>query len=38
MAEEDTQNKAKPLDEADINLMMRYGRGPYAKKITELEA
>ncbi|CAG9316294.1 unnamed protein product [Blepharisma stoltei] len=28
----------KPLDEADISLMMRYGSGPYAKVIQTIEA
>ncbi|OMJ92017.1 hypothetical protein SteCoe_5335 [Stentor coeruleus] len=27
----------KPLDEADITLLMRYGRGPYSKKIQDIE-
>lgn len=26
-----------PLDEADITLLMRYGRGPYSKKIQDIE-
>ncbi|CAG9329325.1 unnamed protein product [Blepharisma stoltei] len=28
----------KPLDEADISLMMRYGSGPYAKVIQSIES
>lgn len=35
---EEKEKPINPLDEADISLLMRYGRGPYAKKIQETEA
>ena len=35
--EPENEKPINPLDEADINLMMRYGRGAYAKRIQELE-
>jgi len=35
--EPENEKLINPLDEADINLMMRYGRGAYAKRIQELE-
>ena len=37
MAEE-KEKPINPLDEADINLLMRYGRGPYAKRIQDTES
>ena len=38
MSEENKEEKpSKPLDETDIQVMMRYGRGPYAMKIQETE-
>ena len=35
---EEKEKPINPLDEADINLLMRYGRGPYSKKIQATEA
>ena len=35
---EEKEKTINPLDEADINLLMRYGRGPYSKKIQATEA
>lgn len=29
--------KPKPVDEADIDLLKRYGRGPYSEKIKSIE-
>ena len=37
MAGEEVQKPIKPLDEADINIMMRYGPGPYVARIQETE-
>ncbi|OMJ70553.1 hypothetical protein SteCoe_31456 [Stentor coeruleus] len=34
---EEKEKPIKPLDEADITLLMRYGRGPYSKKIQDIE-
>ena len=31
------KDKIKPLDEEDINLIKRYGMGPYAEGIKEME-
>ncbi len=31
------KNKSKPVDEADIDLLKRYGRGPYSDKIKKIE-
>ena len=35
---EEKEKPIKALDEADISLLMRYGRGPYSKKIQETES
>ncbi|CAD8145776.1 unnamed protein product [Paramecium octaurelia] len=34
---EDKDTKTVPLDENDINLLKKYGMGPYAEKIKQLE-
>ena len=34
---EESDTEIKPLDESDIKLLMRYGKGPYDKKIKDLE-
>jgi 26S proteasome regulatory subunit T1 len=34
---EDEKDKAKPLDESDISLLKRYGRGPYFEQIKKTE-
>ncbi|OMJ84939.1 hypothetical protein SteCoe_13846 [Stentor coeruleus] len=34
---EEKEKPIKPLDEADIALFMRYSRGPYSKKIQDIE-
>ena len=31
------ENKTIPLDENDINLLKRYGMGPYSEKIKKTE-
>ena len=31
------ENKTIPLDESDINLLKRYGMGPYSEKIKKTE-
>lgn len=33
----DKDNKTIPLDENDINLLKKYGLGPYSEKIKQLE-
>ena len=35
---EEKEKPINPLDEADITLLMRYGRGPYSKRIQDTEA
>lgn len=35
---EEKEKPIKPLDEADITLLMRYGRGPYSKRIQDTES
>jgi len=35
--EEGKPDKIKPVDEADIELLNRYGRGPYSEKIKSIE-
>ena len=37
-ADEAEQKDVKALDEGDINILKRYGMGPYATKVKELEA
>jgi 26S proteasome regulatory subunit T1 len=34
---EEEKDKAKPLDDSDINLLKRYGRGPYFDLIKKAE-
>jgi 26S proteasome regulatory subunit T1 len=34
---EEGKSKPKPVDEADIDLLKRYGRGPYSEKIKGIE-
>jgi len=34
---ENEKDNAKPLDDTDINLLKRYGRGPYFEPIKKLE-
>lgn len=36
-AEKEDDDKAIPLDKEDIQLLMRYGRGPYFDKCKDVE-
>lgn len=35
--EEDEKKNTKTLDEGDINLLKRYGMGPYSENIKKIE-
>lgn len=35
--EEEEEKEVKALDEKDINILKRYGMGPYAQKVKKLE-
>jgi hypothetical protein len=37
VVEDGKEKKPKPVDEADIDLLKRYGRGPYSEKIKSIE-
>ncbi|KAH8741191.1 26S proteasome regulatory subunit 7 (RPT1)-like AAA atpase [Cryptosporidium ryanae] len=34
----DDENQSRPLDQADINIMRRYGMGPYVSQIKQVES